>query len=285
LVSPAYHLSVAACLVTAREISVFCHGLLGEDTSISISALPNALPSPIAHNLYPGAVLGPSGLVFGLPATVTVTLHQPLVSKWALLFSLQDSGFALPIANQTPLTAQNSIQGKIYHFSPPIDVEDPTPDELSSTESTMETYATEGKETYAAECTTVYCSVITSGLGLVNGFLSIAALGDDSAHPGRSAGALHDAQTLLRETIAEALALPMPSDPCGQNSVATLQLADAVRSLLGDKSLANKVAARACTLNVSPQYLSLFVGESWQQGITARSMTTWRGILSGTGLG
>jgi len=29
LVSPAYHLSVAACLVTAREISVFCHGLIG----------------------------------------------------------------------------------------------------------------------------------------------------------------------------------------------------------------------------------------------------------------
>jgi hypothetical protein len=29
LVSPSYHLSVAACLVTAREISVFCHGLLG----------------------------------------------------------------------------------------------------------------------------------------------------------------------------------------------------------------------------------------------------------------
>jgi hypothetical protein len=28
LVSPSYHLSVAACLVTAREISVFCHGLL-----------------------------------------------------------------------------------------------------------------------------------------------------------------------------------------------------------------------------------------------------------------
>jgi hypothetical protein len=28
LVSPAYQLSVAACLVTAREISVFCHGLL-----------------------------------------------------------------------------------------------------------------------------------------------------------------------------------------------------------------------------------------------------------------
>ncbi|MGA7769105.1 MAG: hypothetical protein WCA27_23115 [Candidatus Sulfotelmatobacter sp.] len=29
MVSPSY-LSVAACLVTAREISVFCHGLLGE---------------------------------------------------------------------------------------------------------------------------------------------------------------------------------------------------------------------------------------------------------------
>ena len=30
MVSPAYQLSVAACLVTAREISVFCHRLLGE---------------------------------------------------------------------------------------------------------------------------------------------------------------------------------------------------------------------------------------------------------------
>jgi hypothetical protein len=40
LVSPSYHLSVAACLVTAREISVFCHGLLSENL---IDLIPHML--------------------------------------------------------------------------------------------------------------------------------------------------------------------------------------------------------------------------------------------------
>jgi hypothetical protein len=39
LVSPSYHLSVAACLVTAREISVFCHGLLSSALASNFPAI------------------------------------------------------------------------------------------------------------------------------------------------------------------------------------------------------------------------------------------------------
>lgn len=89
---------------------------LDNDTPISVSALPNPLPSPDAQNLYPGAVLEPAGLVFSVPATITVTFPPAVeLPDTTLLSWLKDSDSILPLANQTP--AQNNIEGGIYHFS------------------------------------------------------------------------------------------------------------------------------------------------------------------------
>jgi hypothetical protein len=259
---------------------------LDQDTSISVSALPKALPSPIAKNLYPGVVLEPSGLVFSLPATVTVTLHQAL-DPGAMLFSFENSGFVLPTANQALATAKNSIQGQIYHFSPPLEADDPTEEELSSTETEIEeAYPPSSVGTVAPTCFNpdVYCFQVANWIDAVDGLLSIA--NSDNVSPQAAAGAQANAGTILREAVVGLLAQPMLGDPCGLNSVATGELVAAVLSLLKDSGLASQLAARECLLTVSPPSVALSLGQTWNQAITATltdpndnerscSTTTW----------
>jgi len=244
---------------------------LDQDTAISISALPNALPSPIANNLYPGVVLGPEGLGFSLPVTATVTLHQPLVNPVASLLSLENSDSALPTANQTTLTEQNSIQGEIYHFSPPLTVGAPTISEITSQiakiTSSISTIATLSPECYPNPVTD-WCE-IGDVLDSESALLGLAKAADILDNPKVAANAQAGAQQMLLEGTAALLARPLPSNPCGLNSVADLQLAASIRALLDDNSLAAKVAARACKFTVSPPpTLFLFVGQTWNE-ITA----------------
>jgi len=229
---------------------------LDQDTSISVSALPSATPSPIAQNLYPGAVLGPSGLVFSLPVTVAVILHQPLTTPGALLFSLKDSNYALPTANQTAQTAKSSIQGQIYHLSPPISVGIPTEEEIQSMVSEIE------DQPY------------TTPEGLldgVNSLLSLGTIADTLGYDITSFDPVFDAQNLLESGVADIIRSPLPDNPCGAYSVEMGNLYKAwdILGLEVESGLDQDLLARICKFSVTPPSLNLQVGETSQQAITA----------------
>lgn len=229
---------------------------LGGDTSISISSLPRALPSPIAKNLYPGAVLGPSGLIFSLPVKATVILHQPLANPAAMLLSQKNSDFVLPSANQTVLTAQNSIQGEIYHFSPPLVAGAPTEDEIRSMVHLI-----------AGQPDTTLEDLLEN----VNSLLYLAKLVEYLGYDLSSLDPMKDAKNLLERGAAFFVAAPMPANPCGTYSLEMEWLWHALSTLgVGlESGLDSDVLARTCSFHVSPPTASLGVGQSLQKALTA----------------
>jgi hypothetical protein len=225
---------------------------LDQDTTISASALNAPLPNPIADNLYPGAILEPSGLQFSVPPKLTITAHAALTNPYgATIFWLQNSNHALPIANQND--TQNSVAGDIYHFSKII-------------------AGVETAEEIDADIEWIIAEPVVTPGDLLDYYS--AELGE--AHEAQALGltsvadfALFEAKWLVEAYTPELLADPLPHDPCGHNTIDVLRWADLVVSVLGDTSLADLVREKACTLNVTPQFLSLFQGETWQPGITA----------------
>lgn len=221
---------------------------LGEDTSISVSALPNVLPSPIANNVYPGAVLEPEGLFFLSPVTMAATFSgNPPNSNPPMLFWYEDSTDVLPIGNQT--TTQNSVTGQNYHFSTEM-AGVPTVSELLSTLQTI-------------------VNGPGSNIDKVQGVLTIAGdlqwLGDGSD----AATAWSTAQTLATKAANAELNGPAPPDPCAQKVTASnLELAGELQRLdLG--TLAEEIMGKDCALVLAPASLSLFIGQTSGQAITA----------------
>jgi hypothetical protein len=242
---------------------------LDEDTSISVLALNAPLPNPIATNLYPGAILQPSGLVFSLPVNATVTFHQSVGnSNLALLFYLKNSNFAWPTANQTP--TPNNVGGDIYHFST-ISVGAPTQNEIQAAANALLqeiVYALKNNLPVPGD-------PVGDILDVVNALLSLSKLSElAEGYGGNPALALtyyNDALQALEEGSAALLAAPVPSNTCGLEYNVDLQrLSAAITILLGTNSpLISQIAARACTFDVKPDFLFLAPGETWQQGITA----------------
>lgn len=224
---------------------------LDEDTSISVSVLYAPLPNPIADNIYPGAVLEPSGLIFSKPYKMTVNFHQPLTDlELATLYYLKDSDLVLPIANQN--VTQNSIGGEYNHFSPIIGGI-PSQEEIWREINQIEALGGDA-----------------TALGIVNAIddylalMGFAQQQELTGYPDWADQTRNAARGQLEEYSLNLLSTPEPSNPCGQYSVAIDELKSLISSALGDNSLANQVGAKACTLNVSPNSLSLYTGESGQ---------------------
>jgi hypothetical protein len=217
---------------------------LDEDTSISVSALPQMLPSPIAQNLSPGVVFGPSGLVFSLPATLTATLHQPLGNSVAVMSWLEDSDYALPTPNQTLQAAQNSMQTEIYHFSPPVFVGIPTFAELQS---------------MAAKITSQPYTTPENLVDSVNGLLTLAKVADILGYPVEEQDFFQDAREVLENGIAKIENSPLPDNPCGQYSLLMKQLLWAIDELDLPPQVDEPLAHRTCTFHLSPGSLDLFL--------------------------
>lgn len=228
---------------------------LAEGTSISVSPLQTPLPSPIAQNVYPGIILEPEGLRFSLPVKMKVTFHNVLTTPAAaMLFWRLDADHVLPLPNQS--TTQNGIEGDIYHFSGDF-AGVPSPQELAALIASIE--ALPSSNTPASILDKVNALLTVQKYGdLLSGYgdLATAAEYEDLADIAMTA-----AQTILTNESTALLSAPLPSNPCGQNSVDVLRLGAAISSLLGDTSLANQVNARACTFTVSPNSLSLYQGE------------------------
>lgn len=226
-----------------------------EDTSISVSALPNALPSAMAQNVYPGVVLGPPGLHFSLPIKIDVSPHYPPKNpNAAILHWLIDSQHILPIANQS--TTQNGFEGELYHFSPPIFLGDMSCADIQADEEWISV-----DEPIHTPCE----------LGdAYDGMMSLAQAAKQTGCTQEYNFVVQHAKSLIEVQTPELLAEPLPRDPCGANTNCVLRWADLVSSVLNNASEAQDIKSnKACKLSVSPQYLFLEVGETWQQGITA----------------
>jgi len=225
---------------------------LDEDTPISISALPNALPGPVAQNIYPGAVLGPSGTFFSLPAKVTITFRRPPENTGqSLLFNLQNSQLAMPIANQTSMT--DSIVGEIDHFSPPLVVGLPTEEELGSILSFIAAIP------YTDPQNLMYQANALIGLAKKADLLDYVELGDE---------AWVDVRRIMEDGLTRLYDTPLPSNPCGQYTILMRQLLKAIDILALTQEVHEPLLDRMCRFSLSPQYLFLDVGETWQPGIT-----------------
>jgi len=155
-----------------------------------------------------------------------------------------------PIANQT--RTQNSVEGEISHFSTLIGGE-PTADEI-------------GK----AIIEILFGGGDTDALGIlyiIDDYQSImewaqllrAYFEDEKADQAENA-----ALGMLEERSLEILSSPLPSNPCGQYSNALVQLENLIMSALADSWLAEQINNRSCNLIVSPQYLFLDPGETWE---------------------
>jgi hypothetical protein len=226
---------------------------LDQDTSISVSTLPSALPSPIADNAWPGVVLEPEGLLFSLPVVMTVTLHNtPQNPNPAMLFWYKDSTHLLPIGNQT--ISQNSVAGQSYHFST-WTAGFPTSSELSSLIGAISSAA-----------------AVTSAnpLDIAQAMLTIAQDAQKLGYETVAQQALSEATTFATNAANNELKAPLPPDPCGQESfVQIAQLVGELQRLQLD-DLANQVLlSRTCSVTVAPPEIDLFVGQTSQQAITA----------------
>jgi len=230
---------------------------LDQDTSISVSALPNALPGPIADSAWPGAVLEPEGLLFSVPVTMSVTLNNtPQNPNPAMLFWREDSSHVLPIGGQT--TTQNSVTGHNFHFSTET-AAFPTPGELSLNITDL-VNGTTGMPTSPADQITALLSIATF------------AQSAESLNPAYQAvyqSAWNSAVSVATEAANAEIDAALPADPCSQ--AVTAQNANFAATLqgLGLETLASEILERNCSLQLSPPSLSLQVGQTSDQPITA----------------
>lgn len=225
--------------------------VLGVDTSISVSALPNALPSPIAANAYPGVVLEPEGLLFDVPVKMEVALHGTSPnSNPAILFWYLDSSDLLAIGNQA--ATQNSVSGQNYHSST-YTAGFPTPGELSTIITTILTNA-------AAEGAT---DADTAQAVAQIAFYAQQLEAIDPAFEAIADWALTTATTLATNAAEQELNTKIPGDPCEQKlEVHNLQLAAVLQSL-GLDDLASAILSRDCHLSIIPgDELFLFEGQA-----------------------
>jgi hypothetical protein len=225
---------------------------LEKDTSISVSALPNPLPSSLAKRIYPGAVLEPEGLKFSLPTKVKVVFNQALQTPdAATLCWRRDSGHVIPLAN--PKVSQDSVEAETYHFSTL------TGDELTE----AEIYAL--AEYINSE------PVMTPGdlLAYYDAMMALADKAQALGFTDVAKSCLSWAKSLVINYTPELLADPLPSNPCGTASLDVERWEALVVSIIGRGEEADKVRARACTFNVLPASLSLQVGNVAPQGLTA----------------
>lgn len=82
---------------------------LNQDTSISISSLPTALPSLLLTTYIRASFLGPADLHFSLPVKIEVSPQSvPKNPAAAILYWLIDSQHILPIANQSATQNERS---------------------------------------------------------------------------------------------------------------------------------------------------------------------------------
>jgi hypothetical protein len=242
---------------------------LDRDTSISVSALPSAPPNPIAQNLYPGVVLAPPGLEFGLPVSVDITPHNPVANPGvASLYWIEDSGHVLPIANQT------SAHGEIFHFSPPIAWGAPSCDDMGA-----RLWWWKGEPTRTPQ------NIIDDYYGVTSLMQTAWNLGC----PPPVINALLDESISIAVESGDVLQAE-PAEPfpefmlCGPYNILMNRWADVVSAALASitgsttvdktdigwlKNDYQEIIARKCKFSLSPPSLNLQVGETSQTGITA----------------
>ena len=221
---------------------------LDKDTPILASALRTPLPSPIANNIYPGVLLEPEGLLFSQPINITLSLHDTLNNpNMSLLFWLENSDLALPLANQT-VTQKRAIAGQSYHFSTVIAAE-PTPQEIKTLLGTIEN----GKNPIAS---------LTQVIDVAGALSEIAGTCQLTGECGEGVPDL--AKQLLLNEAAAVLKAEAPQNPCGLYSVQLIELASLVQSISagsggpGDTSV--ELMDKACKTDMSPSSLLFSLG-------------------------
>jgi hypothetical protein len=226
---------------------------LDKDTSISISVLPNALPGPIANNIYPGAVFEPEGQQFSLPVTVTLVPHNftPGSASTDLLYWWISPDYVLPLANQS--TTESGLSAQTYHFSP-VGAADPSVDELT-TLADWTAYIVPGSP---GDLLDDLDALFTDARKL--------EAADDDADAERFTEA---AKQMLLERSVSIAGMPDPDDPCGIFSRDLQRLSTLLKTLLGDNDLATQISNKSCTFNVTPDSMHLHVGDTGPHRLTA----------------
>jgi hypothetical protein len=218
---------------------------LAERTSITLSALPIALPFRLTTSLYPGAILEPEGLRFSVPVRITVVLRTQLANPAASALAWRrDLNRVIPLMRSR--ATATTIEGEMYHFS-----------EIGAYEWTEEDFWAVGE--YLGDDEPV--QTISDLLGLHE---QLEALADKAAEMGfgRVAEWLRNqAEWLVRNHTDPLTNQPLPSQPCGANSVDIQRLADLVAAIYGPHGeLLDQVRSRACAFSVSPAALVLSPG-------------------------
>ncbi len=244
---------------------------LEQDTPISVSTLDTPPKNPIAQSLFPGAILEPEGLTFDSPVTITIILHAGLTTpSMGLLFWLKDSSLPLPIANQT--MSPNTITGQTLHLSTEYDAL-PTETELASimavTEEQMGILATDIADNPPSTVEETLAAVQTVN-NFANAELTYTAdcqilpgCNDNLTAPGWNAAA-----ALAYDLAFSITRQALPSDACGQYTLAMYQLTEALQRLNVDPTIAAQIMSRTCSLTVSPGQITLGVGETSPSGFT-----------------
>jgi hypothetical protein len=224
---------------------------LGDRMTLEIPPLALAVspPNPICTNIFPGVVLEPSSTIFSLPAKIKVEFHDALSNpNTAMLFWLKNSNCVVPIGNNAG--TQNGIEGETTHFSPII-VGAPTADEIFMQIAEI---IVRGGDTSALGI----LETIDDYYAMMRFAEQLRILGEDQ----KAAEAENSARGLLQERTLQLLSSPPPANPCGQYSNALTKLSDLVVSALSDTSLAALVAARSCTLTITPSAPNLRPGDT-----------------------
>ena len=91
-------------------------GALSSDATIRMTALDAAPITSLDVNHFPGVEFEPHGLVFDVPARVSVTFANPIVDgKAAILFWAFRDDLVLPLSNQ--IATVSEISADLTHFS------------------------------------------------------------------------------------------------------------------------------------------------------------------------
>jgi len=220
---------------------------LRNTTNITLTSLDAPPINPIGSNIFPGVILEPDGLVLIKPATLRITLANPLAEPaLSRIFLLANQGLAVPISRQAE--TELTIEGEIFHFSPYLGGV-PTMKEINSL--IIEILVRRGS------MVTLELLYIVDD---VFSFLELAKMQEALGRTDLADATRNSALGMLEERTLKSLDQPIPSNPCQDYRVALYHLVEVVREFLNDDTIIQLLRDKIEAVETDHQCVEVMTG-------------------------
>lgn len=237
---------------------------LSQSLDITLTALSNPPPNPIATNIFPGVTIIPDGVILGTPATLKVSFAASIPDpELSYLFYLIQPDYVLPIYRI--MTSSETLSGHISHLSTFI-AGQPTIAEVNAQAIKA---ATSHTEPYTLQ----------DIMDIVDAFETLGEMA--AILPGGEAVAndvLGKAKQLLEDNI-ESFMRQIPTNPCGEYLLTLIHYGNMVDHFYtpDEFEIGLMTGAFQTELRIM-QYRNEILGRCWKDPIEG---TKWQCELTG----